>query len=61
MLDETRQEKLRKISEATAGNTSKVEVAGQIFEVEQPKVSASKIAQTLLNQAIDDAFARLPQ
>ena len=61
ILDETRQEKLRKISDATAGNTSTVQVAGQTFEVEQRKVSASKIAQALLNAAIDDAYALLPQ
>jgi hypothetical protein len=61
MLDENRQEKLRKISDATAGNTSSVQVAGQTFEVEQRKVSASKIAQALLNAAIDDAYALLPQ
>lgn len=61
VLDAVRQEKLQKISDATAGNTSKVEVAGQTFEVEQRKVSASKIAQALLNAAIDDAYALLPQ
>jgi hypothetical protein len=38
-----------------------VQVAGQTFEVEQRKVSASKIAQALLNAAIDDAYALLPQ
>ena len=59
VLDAVRQEKLQKISDATAGNTSKVEVAGQTFEVEQRKVSASKIAQALLNAAIDDAHAHL--
>tara|TARA_Y100000004_G_C8865704_1_gene391042 strand:+ start:600 stop:824 length:225 start_codon:yes stop_codon:yes gene_type:complete len=61
ILDDDRQHKLLKISDATAGITSTVQVAGQTFEVEQRKVSASKIAQALLNAAIDDAYALLPQ
>ena len=61
LLDEAREEKLNKLSEATSGNTTSVHVAGQTFQVEQRKVSASKIAQALLNAAIDNAYAQLPQ
>lgn len=53
--------KLQQISEATAGRTSHVEVAGQTFSVEQRKISASAIAAALLNAAIDNAHAQLPQ
>ena len=61
VLDERRAEKLSMISEATKGNMTNVSVAGEFIEFEQPKLSASKLAQALLNSAIDRAFSQLPQ
>lgn len=58
-LDDDRAAKLQRISDATAGHTAQVHVAGQTFHVEQRKISASAIAIGLLNAAIDDAHARL--
>lgn len=58
-LDDDRAAKLQKLSDSTAGNTTQVHVAGQLFQVEQRKISASAIAVGLLNAAIDDAHARL--
>ena len=49
------------ISEATKGNMTNVSIAGEFIEFEQPKLSASKLAQALLNSAIDRAFSQLPQ
>lgn len=60
-LDPERSSKLTQISQATAGRQSLVEVAGQTFSVEQRKISASAIAIGLLNAAIDNAHAQLPQ
>lgn len=60
-LDPERSAKLTQISQATAGRTTQVEVAGQTFSVEQRKISASAIAIGLLNAAIDNAHAQLPQ
>lgn len=61
VLDELRSEKLKKLSEATKGNMTNVSVAGEFIEFEQPKLSSSKLAQALLNSAIDRAFSQLPQ
>ncbi len=58
-LSPERSEKLKAIQEATATETHSVQVAGLSFEVEPRKVSASAIAKSLLNAAIDDAHARL--
>jgi len=58
-LDHDRAHKLAKISEATKGNMTNVSVAGEFIEFEQPKLSASKLAQALLNSAIDRAFSQL--
>ena len=59
-LDHDRAHKLAKISEATKGNmTTNVSIAGEFIEFEQPKLSASKLAQALLNSAIDRAFSQL--
>jgi hypothetical protein len=60
-LDDARAEKLSKISDATAGNMTNVSIAGEFIEFEQPKLSATKLAQALLNSAIDRAFSQLPQ
>lgn len=58
-LSPERSEKLKAIQEATATETHSVRVAGLSFEVEPRKVSASAIAKSLLNAAIDDAHSRL--
>ena len=58
-LDEDRAATLQRLSDSTAGNTADVNVAGQLFQVEQRKISASAIANGLLNAAIDDAYSRL--
>ena len=59
-LDQLRSEKLSKLSEATKGNMTNVSIAGEFIEFEQPKLSATKLAQALLNSAIDKAYAQLP-
>jgi predicted transcriptional regulator len=60
-LDEERAIKLQQLSESTAGYVSTVHVAGIAFDVQQRKISASAIATALLNAAIDNAHAQLPQ
>jgi predicted transcriptional regulator len=60
-LDNARSEKLQALSDSTSGHTSQVNVAGQTFQVEQRKISASAIAIGLLNAAIDNAHSQLPQ
>mgnify|MGYP007077426758 FL=1 len=60
-LDDDRSAKLQALSDSTSGHTTHVQVAGQNFEVEQRKISASAIAIGLLNAAIDNAYAQLPQ
>jgi predicted transcriptional regulator len=60
-LDDDRSAKLQALSDSTSGHTAQVQVAGQNFEVEQRKISASAIAIGLLNAAIDNAYAQLPQ
>ena len=59
VLDQSRADKLTKISEATKGNMTNVSIAGEFIEFEQPKLNASKLAQALLNSAIDRAFNQL--
>ena len=59
-LDPSRSDKLAKLSEATKGNMTNVSIAGEHIEFEQPKLSSSKLAQALLNSAIDKAYAQLP-
>ena len=59
VLDQDRAHKLSKISEATKGNMTNVSIAGEFIEFEQPKLSASKLAQALLNNAIDRAFIKI--
>ena len=58
-LDDDRAAKLQAISDSTSGHTSEVHVAGQTFQLEQRKISASAIAVGLLNAAIDNAHAQL--
>ena len=58
-LDDDRAAKLKALSDSTSGNTSQIHVAGQTFQVEQRKISASAIAIGLLNAAIDNAHAQL--
>lgn len=59
-LDECRAHKLSKISEATRGNMNNIMICGESIEYEQRKLSATKIAKHLLNNAIDKAYAQLP-
>ena len=59
-LDQSRSDKLAKLSEATKGNMTSVSIAGEHVEFEQQKLSATKLAQALLNSAIDKAYAQLP-
>jgi hypothetical protein len=58
-LSPERSEKLKAISEATAAQAQSVFIAGRNFEVEPRKLSASAIAISLLNAAIDDAHAHI--
>ena len=60
-LDDERSAKLKALSDSTSEFTSQVHVAGQTFDVKQRKISASAIAIGLLNAAIDNAHAQLPQ
>ena len=60
-LGDARAEKLRNMSDATSGNLTNVSIAGEFIELEQPKLCATKLAQALLNSAIDRAFSQLPQ
>ena len=60
-LDPERSAKLTQLSQATASRQSQVEIAGQTFNVQQRKISATAIAVGLLNAAIDNAHAQLPQ
>jgi hypothetical protein len=60
-LDADRSEKLKQLSDSTAGHTTQIELAGLIFNVPERKISASAIAIGLLNAAIDNAHAQLPQ
>jgi predicted transcriptional regulator len=60
-LSPDRSAKLQQLSDSTAGRKAQVEVAGQSFTVEQRKISASAIACALLDTAIDNAHAQLPQ
>jgi len=59
-LDPSRSDKLAKLSEATKGNMTNVTIGGEHVEFEQPKLSSSRLAQALLNSAIDKAYAQLP-
>ena len=59
-LDQSRSDKLAKLSEATKGNMTNVSIAGEHIEFEQPRLSSTKLAQALLNSAIDKAYAQLP-
>ena len=59
-LDQSRSEKFAKLSEATKGNMTNVSIAGEFIEFEQPRLSSTKLAQALLNSAIDKAYAQLP-
>lgn len=61
VLDASRAAKLQALSDSTSGHRSEVNVAGQAFQVEQRKISASAIAIGLLNAAIDNAHSQLPQ
>ncbi len=58
-LDPDRTQKLKEISDATTGQVQTVQVAGQVFEVQQRKLSSTAIAISLLNQAIDQAHSQL--
>jgi hypothetical protein len=60
-LDDVRSEKLKKLCDKTGGNMTNVSIAGEHIEFEQPKLSGTKLAQALLNSAIDRAYSQLPQ
>ncbi len=59
-LDPERSQKLKELSDSTAGHTTQVGFADLSFSVKERKVSASAIAIGLLNAAIDKAHAELP-
>lgn len=56
-------EKLTAITEKIVQDTQKAYIAGsgRELKLEPRKLTASAIARTLLNQAIDEAYAELPQ
>ncbi len=59
LLDQQRAEKLKAITESIVLEAQAVHLANRSFTVEPRKVSASAIAASLLNAAIDDAHAQL--
>jgi predicted transcriptional regulator len=60
-LDAERSAKLKQLSDSTANHTTQIEFGALSFNVKEHKVSASAIAIGLLNAAIDNAHAQLPQ
>lgn len=58
-LDPGRAEKLKQISEQAPAQFPSVQIGGRTLQVEPRKLSASAIAASLLNAAIDDAHASL--
>lgn len=58
-LDSGRSEKLKQLTERAQPEAQSVHIAGRTFHVEPRKLSASAIAMSLLNAAIDDAHASL--
>ena len=59
-LDPERSQKLKELSDSTAGHSTQIDFADLSFNVKERKVSASAIAIGLLNAAIDKAHAQLP-
>ena len=59
LLDNKRAEKLKAVTESIVLEAQAVRLADRSFTVEPRKVSASAIATSLLNAAIDDAHAHL--
>lgn len=59
VLSPERSEKLKAITESIKLEAQAVHLADRSFSVEPRKVSATAIAASLLNAAIDDAHAHL--
>lgn len=59
LLSPERSEKLKAITESIKLEAQAVHLADRSFTVEPRKVSATAIAASLLNAAIDDAHAHL--
>jgi hypothetical protein len=59
LLNPERAEKLKAITESIKLEAQAVHLADRSFTVEPRKVSATAIAASLLNAAIDDAHAHL--
>jgi hypothetical protein len=59
VLSPERSEKLKAITESIKLEAQAVHLADRSFTVEPRKVSASAIAASLLNAAIDDAHAHI--
>lgn len=59
LLNPERAEKLKAITESIKLEAQAVHLANRSFSVEPRKVSATAIAASLLNAAIDDAHAHL--
>ena len=59
VLNQDRAQKLKEITESIKLEAQAVNLANQTFTVEPRKVSASAIAASLLNAAIDDAHEHL--
>ena len=59
VLSPERSEKLKAITESIKLEAQAVHLANRSFSVEPRKVSATAIAASLLNAAIDDAHAHL--
>ena len=58
-LTEDRQQKLQALVEAAPCYTAEVEIAGKTIRTSERKISASALAQSLLDGAIDEHFSRL--
>ena len=58
-LTEDRQAKLQALVEAAPCYTAEVSIAGKTIRTSERKISASALAQSLLDGAIDDHYSRL--
>ena len=58
-LTEDRQAKLQALVEAAPCYTAEVQIAGKTIRTSERKISASALAQSLLDGAIDEHYSRL--
>ena len=58
-LSEERQAKLQALIDAAPSYTAEVQIAGRTIRTSERKISASALAQSLLDGAIDEHFSRL--